>query len=222
MASPAAPEHVFLTWALPSEDFALLNYRAFESILSAYGPSSTYHVLVFAPEAAKSYKFANSLSVKHFQKYSKSGYPHISFELINGDSHGRLWGNSSTDDAPGSVWFGRWKAKQWPAQMSFRSFKAVTDAIPEEPIVFFSILAAMWETGGLFVDLDIMIRTRLRCRGIDMRSERFAADVAPTQLTGDLVPGTSKSNRRHFQLGRADRHARLMAAKAISQVGAWL
>ena len=61
-APPALATNVFFSFAYPAAHFTPVNYHAFESYLRIYGNASSYRILVYAPDTARSYRFGESRS----------------------------------------------------------------------------------------------------------------------------------------------------------------
>ena len=118
-------------------------------------------VLVFAPQYALNYKFADALSVMQFQKYQKRGYD-VTVELLHANSSPKLWplldSTLTTLDKqqqlyPGQKYFNMWCTKGLFGQgIPFRAFKGVRRAIPRFELWAFSLLARTWATGGVISD----------------------------------------------------------------------
>ena len=144
-------------------------------------PAAKIRCLIFAPQYALNYKFANALSVMQFQKYQKRGYD-VQFELMHSASDRKLWkdrGHSSIEAnaskgrkmcCPGLAYFQNWSENYWEGGLLFIRFKTTTNGILRFELRAFAYLARLWETGGVFTDYTTLLRRELQPedRGLDL------------------------------------------------------
>ena len=189
---------IYLDWPRPSADFGLLNYRSLESWLSVY-PAASVRCLLFAPQYALNYKFADILSPMQFQKYQKRGYD-VSFELMHSQSYRKLWKERDRNNqelknhsecCPGMAYFQHWSQSYWEAGLVFIRFKTTIHGILRFELRSFGYLARLWETGGVLADYTTLVRSPLnqRMRGVDL-GEKCTGSVASSI-------GTSHKRKLH-------------------------
>lgn len=65
--------HIFLDWPMSDKDLTIHNYKAFESLLTAF-PHAAVRLYLTAPKDLHYYKIPHLLSTKIFEKYVKLGY----------------------------------------------------------------------------------------------------------------------------------------------------
>lgn len=155
-------------------------------------------MVVFAPQYALHYKFADALSATQFQKYAKRGYD-VAVDLVHAGSSHKLWpaasGSSSSQATgartagtagssnrssrapgeqqqqhPGQRYFNKWCATGLFAPgMPFMAFKAVHRGQPRFELWAFSLLARAWATGGVLADFTTLAARAITSqRGLDL------------------------------------------------------
>lgn len=134
---------IMMDWPVDDRLFTVENYKALESVMSAY-PTGIFRVMLMAPNDAYVHKTGNQLSVMHFIKYKRKGYDIEAFPV------GSMAG--------GQLRYGEEYRQRWMLQCCHRCNAKcrISDHVQPYHLLTFVRLLKLWRRGGIFTDFTFL------------------------------------------------------------------